>query len=303
MKKSIINQRLCRELRPLLLISLLLGSGAISVPAFAEATEAKSESGAAGMVPAMKEGSMQGGAAPEDARDPNAYSGGYEYRGMAGWEETDEIVFSKVIADQLEYRNNDGNDSLRWDIQGWRGTDYNKFWFKFEGEDDTSSGAGDLELQALYSHSIDPFWDFQIGARYDRVDNGVTTSNRFFAVIGLQGLAPYWFELEPAVFISEDGDVSARLVSTYDLLFTQRLILQPRLEVNAAANEVREFGIGKGINDIQLGFRLRYEIMREVAPYIGLSWSKLVGNTEDMARAAGEDVNNFAVVVGIRLWF
>lgn len=285
MKTSKINKRFCRVVRSLFIVATL-GCGSISLPAF-------SGEGA----------SMQGGAAPDDARDPDAYSGGYEYRGMAGWEETDEIIFSKVIADQLEYRNNEGKNTLRWDIQGWRGTDYNKFWFKFEGEDETSSGTGDLELQTLYSRSIAPFWDFQVGARYDRVYGSGPTSDRFFAVVGLQGLAPYWFELEPALFVSEDGDVSARIVSTYDLLFTQRLILQPRVEINVAASEVSEFGVGKGVNDIQLGFRLRYEIRREVAPYVGLSWTRLAGDTEDMARAAGEDADNLAVVAGIRLWF
>jgi len=302
MKTSIINKRFCRIVRPLFIVATL-GCGSISMPVFSGDMEMKPESAGSDKMSSMKGASMQGGAAPDDARDPNAYSGGYEYRGMAGWEDTDEIIFSKVIADQLEYRNNDGKNTLRWDIQGWRGTDYNKFWFKFEGEDEASSDAGDLELQALYSRSIAPFWDFQVGARYDRVYGSGPTNDRFFAVAGYQGLAPYWFELEPALFISEDGDVSARVVSTYDLLFTQRLILQPRFEINIAASEVSEFGVGKGINDIQLGLRLRYEIRREVAPYVGLSWTRLVGDTEDMARAAGEDIDNLAVVAGIRVWF
>tara|TARA_R110000782_G_scaffold62155_7_gene127840 strand:- start:1108 stop:1977 length:870 start_codon:yes stop_codon:yes gene_type:complete len=252
---------------------------------------------------ATENGSMQGGDAPADARDPNAQSGGYEYRGMAGWEETDEIVFSKIISDQLEFRNNDGGDTLRWDIQGWRGTDYKKLWVKFEGDDEVSANAGELELQALYSRSVTSFWDFQIGGRFDRAYDSGGSSNRFLAVIGLQGLAPYWFELEPALFLSEDGDVSARITATYDLLFSQRLILQPRFEANVAGSEVREFGVGSGLNDIQLGFRLRYEFRREVAPYIGVSWQRQFGNTADLTRADGGDVDNLAFVAGLRFWF
>ncbi|WP_341581975.1 copper resistance protein B [Marinobacter metalliresistant] len=252
---------------------------------------------------ATENGSMQGGDAPADARDPDAQSGGYEYRGMAGWEETDEIVFNKVIFDQLEFRNNDGADTLRWDMQGWRGTDYKKLWFKFEGDDEVSANAGELELQALYSRSVTSFWDFQIGGRFDRAYNSDVSSNRFLGVIGFQGLAPYWFELEPALFLSEDGDVSARITATYDLLFSQRLILQPRFEANVAGSEVREFGVGSGLNDIQLGFRLRYEFRREVAPYIGVSWQRQFGNTADLTRADGGDVDNLALVAGFRVWF
>jgi len=252
---------------------------------------------------ATEDGAMQGGAAPADARDPNAHSGGYEYRHMAGWEDTDEITFSKVIADQLEFRSNDGVDTLRWDIQGWRGTDYKKLWIKFEGDDEVSGSAGELELQALYSRSVTSFWEFQVGGRFDRAYDSGVSSNRFLAVIGFQGLAPYWFELEPALFLSEDGDVSARITGTYDLLFSQRLILQPRFEANVAASEVREFGVGSGLNDIQLGFRLRYEFRREVAPYIGVSWQRQFGNTADLTRADGADVDNLAFVAGLRFWF
>lgn len=249
-------------------------------------------------------GSMQGGNAPADARDPNAQSGGYEYRHMSGWEETDEIVFSKIISDQLEYRDNDNSgDTLRWDIQGWRGTDYKKLWVKFEGEDEVSANAGDLELQALYSRSVAPFWDLQIGGRFDRAYNSDVSNNRFLAVIGFQGLAPYWFELEPALFLSEDGDVSARITGIYDLLFSQRLVLQPRFEVNVAGSEVRDFGVGSGLNDVQLGLRLHYEIRREFAPYIGVSWKRQFGNTADLTRAEGGDVDNLAFLAGFRVWF
>jgi len=273
-------------------------SNLLSLKVMAESMSMKMDS-----MEAMEKSSMQGGDPPADARDPNAYSDGYEYRGMAGWEETDEMTVSKIIFDQLEYRDNDDVNTFNWDMQGWIGTDYKKFWVKFEGEDETSSSNGELELQMLYSQAIAPFWDFQLGIRYDTNYGNGLDNDRFFAVVGVQGLAPYWFEVEPTLFISEDGDVSARIVTTYDLLFTQKLILQPRLEINVAASKVSEFGIGKGLNDVQFGLRLRYEIRREIAPYAGLSWTKNFGDTADFVRAEGGDINNLALVAGIRLWF
>jgi len=201
---------------------------------------------------AMSGGSMQGGAAPANARSSD-YSDGYQYRGMAGWEETDEMTVSKIIADQAEYRfNNNGKNTVRWDMQGWRGTDYNKLWVKFEGDHEPGTRSGNLELQTLYSHSVSAFWDFQIGGRYDRFYSPGLVNDRFLAVIGFQGLAPYWFDVEPALFVSDKGDISARVTATYDLLFTQRLILQPRLEVNAALTEAAQFGVGKGLNILAL---------------------------------------------------
>ena len=251
----------------------------------------------------MQKNAMQGGDAPADARSSD-YSDGYEYRHMAGWEDTDKIVFGKLIADQMEYRsNNSGNNSLRWDIQGWRGTDYHKVWMKLEGDQELSTKVGILELQTLYSHAISPFWDIQAGIRFDQSYGADTSNQRIFAVIGFQGLAPYWFDLEPALFISDKGDVSARITGTYDLLFTQRLILQPRLEINLAFSDVPEFGVGKGINDIQLGMRLRYEMTREFAPYIGVAQQKTLGTTANFVRTAGEGANNVSLIAGLRWWF
>lgn len=251
----------------------------------------------------MQGGSMQGGDAPVDARSGD-YSDGYQYQGMAGWEDTDELVFEKLIADQMEYRsNNHGNNTLRYDMQGWRGTDYNKLWLKFEGDHETSTRAGNLELQTLYSRAVAAFWDFQIGGRYDRFYSPGLTNDRFLAVIGFQGLAPYWFDVEPALFVSDRGDVSARITATYDLLFTQRLILQPRFEINAALTDAPKFGVGKGVNDLQLGLRLRYEVYREFAPYIGVAWQQQFAATADLARAGGELANNVSLIAGLRWWF
>lgn len=251
----------------------------------------------------MEKLAMQGGDAPANARDPNANSGGYEYRGMAGWEESDEISVSKIIVDQLEYRAGDKENIQRWDIQGWLGTDYNKYWFKFEGDMPVGKSESDLELQTLYSLAVSAYWDMQFGARLDSIDNGVNTDNRLLAVFGFQGLAPYWFDLEPAIFLDDDGNLSARMTGTYDLLFTQRLILQPRMEFNLSADDVPKFGIGKGLNDLQLGLRLRYEFTREFAPYIGIEWQKQYSNTANLTIADGGIVKDNSIILGLRLWF
>ena len=216
----------------------------------------------------------------------------------------DDQVFSFLLFDQLEYRNNNGPDTFSWDVQGWIGGDYNRFWVKTEGDDNSfGNNGGEVEVQALYSRLIAPFWDFQAGLRYDWLYGDGPNRSRAFAVIGVQGIAPYEFDIEPALFISEDGDVSARLTAEYDLLLTQRLILQPRFEANVAIQEAKEFGVGNGVNDVELGLRLRYEIKREFAPYIGISWTRILGNTANIARNEGKEVSNFALVAGIRLWF
>jgi len=248
-------------------------------------------------------GSMQGGSAPMGARSSD-YSDGYKYRGIKGWEETDTIRIDKVLADQTEYRvNNHGNNSLRYDTQAWRGTNYHKLWLKLEGSDELTTRAGNMELQVLDSRSIDSFWEFQMGVRYDRVYSPSITRQRLLAVIGFQGLAPYWFDVEPALFISDKGDVSARVRATYDLLLTQKLILRPRLEINAAMRGSSQFDVGQGLNDVQLGLRLRYEITRKFAPYIGIAKQQQFGATANLLRAAGGASNNISLMTGLRWWF
>jgi len=212
----------------------------------------------------------------------------------------DNEVFAIFRADRLEYQTNEGDPNLLWDVQAWVGRDYNKLWFKSEGtylfEKERIEEA---EAELFYSRNIASFWDFQIGIRHDFKPE----PSRTFAAIGFEGLAPYWFEMDATAYISEDGDISANIEAEYDLLLSQRLILQPRFETNIAVQEVEELNIGSGINDIELGLRLRYEIRREFAPYIGVSWSRKLGNTADMAEADGENINATSFVAGIWFWF
>lgn len=216
----------------------------------------------------------------------------------------DRMRFNYVLTDRLEFSSGDEPSALAWDVQGWYGGDRNKFWWKTEGEQSVagkSQGSG--EIQALYSRLVAPFWDLQMGLRYDRNWNSEASRGRAFAVLGLEGLAPYWFEVEPTLFLSEDGDLSARVAATYDMLLTQKLVLQPRVEVNAALQESSAFGVGKGINDVEIGFRLRYEIRREMAPYVGIVWSKQIGKTADFRRLSGESTDDIRLVFGLRVWW
>lgn len=213
--------------------------------------------------------------------------------------ETHEPNFLFLQADQFEYRAQDGDDILKWDAHGWVGGDYQKLWLKTEGEKRIGGKVENAEAQLLYSRLMTDFFDVQAGVRYDIQPH----PRRGYAVLGLQGLAPYYFETDAALFLSNKGDLSARFKAEYELLLTQRLILQPAFELNMAVQEVAELGIGPGVNEIELGLRLRYEIRREFAPYIGVNWERTLGQTADVARRNGEDTEIPSLIAGIRFWF
>lgn len=206
---------------------------------------------------------------------------------------------SMVLADRLELQSLAGDEVLLWDMQAWYGGDVDKFYIKTEGEyafDDDE--IEDAEIQGLWSRAIAPFWDLQGGLRYDFEPKGET-----YAVLGVQGLAPYWFEIDAAAFVSSKGDLTARIEAEYELLLTQRLILQPRGEVELSAQDVQSKGIGAGLSSFSTGLRLRYEVKREIAPYIGFEWQKSLGNTADFARSEGEETDSTALILGLRAWF
>ena len=215
----------------------------------------------------------------------------------------DNRTYYLLLLDQLEYRANDGEDTFNWDGIGWVGGDYQRLWIKTEGDVGLDTGDGEAELQLLYGKLISPFFDLQAGVKYDQVYSSDGGPARASGVIGIQGLAPYIFEVDASVFVSQDGDVSARLGAEYQLLLTQRLVLQPELEANLAIQDVEEFGVGSGLNDIELGLRLRYEISRQFAPYAGVNWTRKFGDTADFAEEEGESTDNFALVGGLRLLF
>lgn len=222
----------------------------------------------------------------------------------AGWPVpvSDAHLSSFVLFDQFEYQN--GADVLHWDVLSWIGGDYNRLWVETEGDHRTDGDGGEIErLDILYGHLIAPFWDLQAGVGYQLLYGPGPDHDRLMAVVGLQGMAPYGFEIDANIRVSEDGDISADLEAEYELLLTQRLVLQPRLGANFAVQEVEAFGVGQGFNSLSLGLRLRYEIRREFAPYIGITWMHKFGDTADLARAEGEESEELSVVAGLRFWF
>ena len=214
----------------------------------------------------------------------------------------DDARYTFVLLDQLEVSPGATGSPLGVEGEAWHGGDFNRIWIKLEGEHSTQEPEGEGELQVLYGRLLAPFWDVQVGLRLDVHRGEGEASTRALAVLGLEGLAPYWFEVEPAVFVSQDGHVSARLAASYDLFVTQRLIAQPSIEVNGALQDSEEFGVGSGLNDIEPGLRMRFEIAREFAPYIGASWVRRFGETADLLREAGAKVSDAVFVVGVRMW-
>ena len=211
----------------------------------------------------------------------------------------DEDPLNKMLLfDQLETQRADGGDVLSWDFTGWVGHSLDRLWIRSEGE--RQSGTTErADLQLLWGHSIGRWWDLVAGVRQD-FRPGPSQS---WAAFGVQGLAPYRFELAATAYVGEAGRTSARFEAEYELLITNRLILQPLIELNWYGRADAARGIGPGLSTAEAGLRLRYEFRREVAPYIGLVRERIVGGTADFARAAGADTRDTRLVAGIRLWF
>jgi copper resistance protein B len=208
------------------------------------------------------------------------------------------ITFTALI-DRLEYRAVDGKDGYGWEGEASYGGDIDRLVVASEGEGTFGQAPGQAEVRALWRHALDPWWNLQAGIRHDfRPD-----PERSYAVAGIEGLAPYWFEMEGQLFLSNKGDVHARAEASYDLRITQRLILQPAAEVNVAFQDVPEFGIAAGLESVELGARLRYEIASEFAPYVGVHWERKLGDTADLARGTGEKASAVSAVIGVRAWF
>lgn len=216
---------------------------------------------------------------------------------FAGGMEDDPLI-AKLMIDQFETRMTDGDDPLVLEAQAWLGKDLQKLWVKIDSEWIDSDNE-ELEIQALYSHAIAPFWDFQIGWRHDVKPK----PDRDWLAIGFQGLAPYWFEIDTAIFVGESGQSNLRIEAEYEWMFTQKLVLSPELEINFHSKNDEDVGTGSGLSDSQLGLRLRYEFKREFAPYIGVNWNKKYGNTADYAREEDEDTDDVQLVLGLRAWF
>ena len=231
--------------------------------------------------------SIWGAAAMAEARGALARENGGMKAGM-------------ILIERLEVRfpAEGGDTGYVWDAQGWYGGDIDRFAFKTEGEGEFGGALEDAEAQALYSRAIGPFWDLQAGVRLD-----LEPDTRGHLVLGVQGLAPYMFHVDAAAFLSDKGDLTTRIEAEYDQKITQQLILQPRIEVEASAQDIPEREIAAGITKIEPGLRLRYEFVPEFAPYIGVEYEAKTFGTADLARAEGEDPDGIKLVVGLRAWF
>ncbi len=213
-----------------------------------------------------------------------------------------------TLIDVLEYRpktsGSERTSDYRWDIEGWYGGDYNRLWFKSEGQQDTAFKADyDVDFQLLYGRFIRKYYDFQIGPRFETQTFRGRNVTRGFAAIGIEGIVPYDYTMEATLFIDQNGAVSGRLTLTKDLLLTQRLILQGRFETNIAVQRVEEFTTGSGLNNLEFGMRLRYEIRREFAPYVGFSLDRSFGETATLVRQEGGNPSQIRFVAGLRMWF
>jgi len=204
----------------------------------------------------------------------------------------DDPLTNMFLMDRFEVLDNDENTRV-WEGNFWIGYDINKLYLYSEGEA-TSDGLESSQNELVYSRAISPFWDAQIGLAYDKNDDASKT----WAEVAISGLAPYYFESRAALLVNGDGNVGLRLDAEYEALFTQQLILTPSLEADFYTKDDAELGIGSGLSNIEAGLRLRYEIKREFAPYIGVTWEKTFGNTRDYNPV---DETNF--LVGVRFWF
>jgi len=210
-----------------------------------------------------------------------------------------EASFHKITFNLAEYQLREGRDGYRWDASAWFGTDSNRLLIKSEGEGDFGQSALGGEVQVMWSHGFDPYWNLEAGLRQDFGQGAA----RSYASLGIEGLAPFWFDLGGWAFVSSKGELLGRVEAGIDQRITQKLIIQPRLEANFSAQAIPQTGIGAGLMAIELGLRLRYELAREFAPYLGLSWERKFGQTAALARRAGERRSSASLAMGVRFWF
>ncbi|MDQ2733973.1 MAG: copper resistance protein B [Pseudomonadota bacterium] len=242
--------------------------------------------------------SMQGGPAPADARDPDTYADGLENGHMPGMDMADNANHVQVLLDRVEQFHSSQSNGQAVDAQAWAGGDIDKLWLKVDGER-ADGKLGATRTEALWNHAIATYWGLQAGARHDFGDG----PGRTWAAFGFQGLSPYWFDIQATAYVGQSGRTALRFEAEYDLLLTQRLVLQPDIKVSLYGKNDPDRDIGAGLSDIDAGLRLRYELSRKFAPYIGVVWNRKFANTARYARGSGNAVQGTAVVIGLHAWF
>lgn len=244
---------------------------------------------------------MQGTEAPSPFPAPTAaeYAAAFpaELEGMDMSAHMDDNPLVWVLrGDELERGE---HDTLGWDLRAGIGRNFDKLWLRSEGERSHGETAHAV-TELLWSHATGPWWDRTLGLRHD---SGGSGPSRDWLAVGVQGLAPYKFELEVTGYVGESGRLAARLEGEYEVLLTNRLILQPKLEANLYSRDDRANHIGSGLSDVEFGLRLRYEFSPRFAPYIGHAWMRRFGATADLFEAAGEDASERRWIAGVRFWF
>ena len=274
---------------------LLMGLSLISQHTFAQSDMAEMDDQA--MQP-------QGGDAPQDARDPHAYSAGTTLTQGAYALVTDKPLtladqhqFYALLGDRFEY--NQQTESAVFDLQAWYGTTFDRLVIKTEG-DISDGNIQENQTDILWGHAISAYWDTQLGIRTDYYKQG---QNRQWLAFGLQGLAPYWFELDMTVYLGEQGNSAFALEAEYELLLTQKLIIQARSEITLYGKDDLQNELGKGLSSTAIGFRVRYEFTRQLAPYLGIEWTNKYGNTADYAQLNAQSSHDTEFVAGLKFWF
>ena len=214
--------------------------------------------------------------------------------------ENGDVRVTALYIDRLEARLADGEEGYGWEVEGFTGGDINRFWWKSDGEGAFDGSLSGASVQALYSRAVAPFWDVQAGVKQDYRKEG---PERTHLALGVQGVAPYWFEVGAAAYLSNKGDLTASVEAEYDLRLTQKWVLQPVAHLALSAQDVPELELGAGVTSISAGLLLRYEIKRELAPYVGVEWEGAVGETADLIRVRGGEADQTRFVVGLKAWF
>jgi copper resistance protein B len=223
----------------------------------------------------------------------------------------DDPLLGMFKVDQFERAHGDDASATDWEAEAWIGHDFNKLWLRTEGE--RGSGVTDARIEAFWDHAFASYWDWQLGVRHDfgsgpqpplSAIHGLrgtwAPARRGWAAFGVQGLAPYWFEIEATAYVGDSGRTALRFRAEYELLLTQRLILQPEFETNVYGKRDPDRGIDSGVNDATFGLRLRYEIRREIAPYVGVVWKRRFGDADLASSRTGSETQ---LVAGLRIWF
>lgn len=282
-------------------ITLLLLMSGMSLNAQAASEHSRHQNAEPEMV--MDHSSMSHGNAtevttPQNGRDPNVYSEGYGYGQFGHLHMMGDDNMGGVSVSRLERVRSNSEVNTAYEMAATYGQPLNRAVLKADGLI-VSGRLQDARTELLWGHAIHTFWDSQLGLRND----SGALPNRNWLAFGVQGIAPYWFNVEATAYLGESGRGALRIASEYDLLITQQWVLQPRLESNVYGQSDAVRKLGSGLSDVALGLRLRYEFRREFAPYIGIEWAGKFGDTADFAKLSGEPVNQTQIVAGLKFWY